>query len=691
MTKRTNILYMPDPHTGPPYPGLGLPLRIKAGQDSYPIGAHGSCSGSYTELLPVRELAMIHIMDRLTDKAGWNNKVWDEVIVENWRAEAKAIPDIEWWNVATKGKDMREDEEVDEDDEDYHPYVWARCQLEGVINDNTCDCIIKELRSKAKYFDKTGIIVTLDAAASVAKSDNLVTSALHHELREAFSKLIVEQSQAPDWHPKSNDMVLDLVHPSMYPLIYGRSRVLREEVVGIEDAVQRWSGKGEVIPKDTTQDKNRFSGVGGDIPAEYWNDTYQWLPANVSFQGDGTVKFTSYINNLHPQRYAGMYRTIEKLIEAALPLWDQCLEPDTYDEDEDDDDDDGSAPKRRLGSRFEYPDEYDADDCIPENWIPSDPKELADVEVNWDEVHSWEFRPCHADEDDDEEMKWELLRKARIPEVEFEDVGYTPKEGTRLFDKFHETGLQVIVKMVSIELTPEKPDFPIGSWHVEGQMNEHICATALYYLDSENVTPSTLSFRMQTDAYMREDYSVGQQAYTWLEQVWGTPLGDDGACLQNYGSVETSEGRLLAFPNVFQHRVSPFSLADKTRPGHRRFIALWLVDPYQRIISTANVPPQQQDWWADVVFGDTKMSDEVVSLMEQTSLDSSATAINMEGKLPAELMDMVWDDFTSSADKGLLSQQEAKEHRVKLMEMRTAFVDKSDDSWHGHTYNFCEH
>jgi len=80
-------------------------------------------------------------------------------------------------------------------------------------------------------------------------------------------------------------------------------------------------------------------------------------------------------------------------------------------------------------------------------------------------------------------------------------------------------------------------------------MNEHICATALYYLDCENVTTSSLSFRMQTDSYMKEDYVVGQQAYTWLEQIWGTELGD-GVCLQNYGSIETHQGRLLAFPNV---------------------------------------------------------------------------------------------------------------------------------------------
>lgn len=38
----------------------------------------------------------------------------------------------------------------------------------------------------------------------------------------------------------------------------------------------------------------------------------------------------------------------------------------------------------------------------------------------------------------------------------------------RLIDLYQNRGwgLQVIVKLTSIELTPEKPEFPAGSWHV---------------------------------------------------------------------------------------------------------------------------------------------------------------------------------------------------------------------------------
>jgi hypothetical protein len=190
--------------------------------------------------------------------------------------------------------------------------------------------LIEELRSKAKYYEKSGIIPTLDACASVAKSDKLVTPELHKALRETFETLKEDQKSAPDWHPNSNDMVQDLVHPSMYPLVYGRSLVVAGEVVGVDDAVDKWAGKGNIIPKedgenDQDQTRMRIYAGGSTIPLQYWSNIYQWLPANLKFQENGTVKFTSYINNLHPNKYPQLYRTIEELIQAALPMWDQCL------------------------------------------------------------------------------------------------------------------------------------------------------------------------------------------------------------------------------------------------------------------------------------------------------------------------------------------------------------------------------
>lgn len=84
-------------------------------------------------------------------------------------------------------------------------------------------------------------------------------------------------------------------------------------------------------------------------------------------------------------------------------------------------------------------------------------------------------------------------------------------------------------------------------------MNEHIVATALYYLDSGNVTPSELSFRMAISPDQTSLRSqVNQGMHEVYERIYGTMLGVDfdNESVQPYGSVATPEGRLLAFPNV---------------------------------------------------------------------------------------------------------------------------------------------
>jgi hypothetical protein len=62
-------------------------------------------------------------------------------------------------------------------------------------------------------------------------------------------------------------------------------------------------------------------------------------------------------------------------------------------------------------------------------------------------------------------LKWREICDPLLPDpLAFEPVTYKVTQALR--EKFKDTGLQVIVKMASIELTPEKPDFPAGGWHV---------------------------------------------------------------------------------------------------------------------------------------------------------------------------------------------------------------------------------
>lgn len=118
--------------------------------------------------------------------------------------------------------------------------------------------------------------------------------------------------------------------------------------------------------------------------------------------------------------------------------------------------------------------------------------------------------------------------------------------------------------------------------------NKHIVATSLFYYSCSNITTSTLSFRQASTAHQACSILYRQDQHEWISEVFGCK--QNGPAVQDIGGVETWEGHLLTFPNILQHCVGPFKLEDPTKPGHRKIVALFLVDPYVKIISTAKVP-----------------------------------------------------------------------------------------------------
>jgi hypothetical protein len=194
--------------------------------------------------------------------------------------------------------------------------------------------------------------------------------------------------------------------------------------------------------------------------------------------------------------------------------------------------------------------------------------------------------------------------------------------------------------------------------------NEHICATALYYYSNENIEVSNLAFQQQSSTEAVDDMDYQQDDHDWFPAIFGCESGGPG--LQFVGNVETREGRLLTFPNILQHQVQPFSLVDRTKPGHRKILALFLVDPHLPILSTANVPCQRGDWWRDHIA------------QLGTGLD----------RLPVELQDAVFDGVTGDFP---FCPDEAKDLRLELMDERKAFALKQDEVFKGLEFSLCEH
>ena len=194
--------------------------------------------------------------------------------------------------------------------------------------------------------------------------------------------------------------------------------------------------------------------------------------------------------------------------------------------------------------------------------------------------------------------------------------------------------------------------------------NEHICATALYYYSNENIKDSTLAFRQQSSTEATDEIQYRQDYHDWLPAIFGCE--SEGPGLQFVGSVDTREGRLLTFPNILQHQVQPFSLVDQTKPGHRKILALFLVDPHVKVLSTANVPCQQRDWWRE-------------------HIEELGTGLD---RLPLELRDVVFDGVR---DDFPISPEEAKDLRLKLMDERKAFVIRHDKAFNAPDFSLCEH
>ncbi|KAJ1960892.1 hypothetical protein GGI12_003551 [Dipsacomyces acuminosporus] len=224
--------------------------------------------------------------------------------------------------------------------------------------------------------------------------------------------------------------------------------------------------------------------------------------------------------------------------------------------------------------------------------------------------------------------------------------------------------LQAIVKMSSIELTPDNPVYEGGNWHVEAMANERIIATGIYYYDVENITECRLEFRESVELLMEyqqfDNTGIGL-AYDIYDREGARD--DDAPLIQEIGGVEVRNGRCICFPNTYQHQVSGFRLDDPTKPRHRKIFAFFFIDPSTRIPSTEIVPPQQKDWWAQDALAAGPLKDLPLLIKD---------AINGNVDFP-------------------ISLKEAKELRLRLMEERSVSNDSTMEFYFEQRFFLCEH
>ncbi|KAF8844117.1 hypothetical protein BDN67DRAFT_1059389 [Paxillus ammoniavirescens] len=389
------------------------------------------------------------------------------------------------------------------------------------------------------------------------------------------------------------ELTRSILDPSLYCLIYGRTLAY--------DPSNPHSLRPEPLPR-----------------AYYPENTSAvckhraYLPTDFAVSPSGTAKAISYINNLHP-RHQTLYRRFEEILSKCIPLFEHVL-TDLHRKNV-------SEPRIKCPKSWAFYEE-------PE------PPEFGMDDIEWATFEA-------------KKRRWIMSRPVVVPDVS--PSGYLGGlEARRHIVRLRDRNLQVIFHVFETRLHPGGQPYAERSlWHVQGMKNERIAACTYYYASVDNITGSALEFRTAVKSpqpFVPDDREA-------MLQLWG--LAEHDPCHQHLGSVPIRENLCVAFPNIYQHRHSGFSLSDPSRPGHQRVVGIFLVDPdIQPIPSTARVPPQQKSW--------------VRRGIEESKL------------FAVELIDKIMDET-----EGLMDEREAELVRKDMLVERDQLQTKNNQQYFG--------
>lgn len=494
--------------------------------------------------------------------------------------------------------------------------------------DELFDYVIRELQWYANLQAGEGIGdngFTIEFDDKVLVSGWAVDNDTKLQLQSASKALYQLLGNHLDYRPGTDRQVVDLVHPSVYPLQYGKTPILKQNKLQM-----------------SAYDPKIMTFKPGVAPNFHYK-SFQWLPSLFCLDSTGAYTLQSYINNLHPKN-SQLYTLIEQVFNASVPALELML----------------SRYQSDQLIRIQVPRGSDA-------YLAEFNEKMNQFWQNPENLKKTNFA-----------ARLDSLMAEKPHHVSPVTLEYKQPETKHLNLKQNFETLKVIVKLSNVELTPENPSYRGGSWHVDGTINEDIVASIHYCYDCENVTDSKISFRCTFDEpYYEQDDDF------YCDHFYG--LNNDVPMNRRIGSIKTGEGLLLVFPNIFQHHIDGFELKDKTKPGHKKLLSLFLVDPHNDlVITTKDVPPQQQQWWEDSEsLGDILSPDlkrDIVSLTENWP-----KSLEEADKIRCQLMD----------ERTLAVQDEVLRYRAGLQRenVKVGGIDIDDDLVppFDRYFSLCEH
>ena len=245
------------------------------------------------------------LLEEITRKKDWYEKVFDEKIVSKWYQEIieqggkkedidnfwlcirilKATAQGTWhnpecsWDGDQKLCDdcfekVRKEKGVHSSDED------AMDDLNELIHEKYKKCSCSYCNCKGPNSNLSDYVDYMNK--------NFMSSQHLHNLKQMVHNLMT--NYPIDYHPWSNDQVIDIVHPSLYCYVKGVSK----------------HTDGTICLEKTTEETK-----------------YQWLPSDILINKSGKVTFASYINNLHDTKYVPL---LEKTLTAFIPRLEKVLQ-----------------------------------------------------------------------------------------------------------------------------------------------------------------------------------------------------------------------------------------------------------------------------------------------------------------------------------------------------------------------------
>uniref|UniRef100_A0A7S4RQP4 DUF4246 domain-containing protein n=1 Tax=Alexandrium monilatum TaxID=311494 RepID=A0A7S4RQP4_9DINO len=183
---------------------------------------------------------------------------------------------------------------------------WRREAIEQGAPEDAFARAVRELTSD-NYYELSGI----------AYQDGLISGELLAKLTQRLDRIA---AISQDFHPGSGETVRNLIHPSLYPYVHGESCPPDLEPLVPSDAGRKHGKLPTARGEASKTDRFGHCRVGVDE----WS-RYQWLPAEVDVDMDGSARVASYLNNA-PQD-PELLAALEQSFSQMLPLFERVVTP----------------------------------------------------------------------------------------------------------------------------------------------------------------------------------------------------------------------------------------------------------------------------------------------------------------------------------------------------------------------------